>query len=375
MTPQSTYAVAELFSGIGFVRAGLESASGLFRCVYTNDFDEEKCRCYRLNYAFPSCEPQDIRAVCPTQYCNVDLLTASFPCTDVSGAGLRSVGIDGNRTGIVFHVLDAIGKCDVKPRVLLFENVPGLLISNKGEDALKLLAEIARCGYHYLDMRQLDASHFVPQDRKRVFITACVTYSGPLLHPAAGNSETQPKALRSIQERFRHLNGQIKWMDFTVDALPEKVQDLDEHLDTSVPPSAWFDLARTLTLSNQFSDAHQEKLRSHASWPVAFVQSTYRGRVMARPNWQGRVPCLRRALGGGNVPKLLFRAESATQATQLKIRHLTKRELLKLQGMYSNYVLPENWSRTKVASAIGDAVCVPVIKWLAEQILLPLLEK
>jgi site-specific DNA-cytosine methylase len=124
-----------------------------------------------------------------------DLITAGFPCQDVSAAGHRA-GLAGPRTGLFFdlaRVVDALS-----PRWVLLENVPGLLSSNRGEDFRVVVATLAQLGYG-VAWRVLDARFFgVPQRRRRVFVvghrgTPCpfaVLFepdSGPR-NPAAGRT-------------------------------------------------------------------------------------------------------------------------------------------------------------------------------------------
>jgi DNA (cytosine-5)-methyltransferase 1 len=97
----------------------------------------------------------------------VDIITAGWPCQDLSVAGRRA-GLAGERSGLfweVCRVADAI-----RPEWLLLENVPGLLSSNGGQDFWQVLGALADRGYD-IEWRVLDAQYFgVPQRRRRVYI-------------------------------------------------------------------------------------------------------------------------------------------------------------------------------------------------------------
>jgi DNA (cytosine-5)-methyltransferase 1 len=356
---------AELFSGIGFVRLGLEK-TGKFQCVFANDICKEKKECYDLNFYDPKCAEGDVKALPVSCYTEVDLLTASFPCTDVSGAGARGVGIAGSRSGVIMDVLRKIGESPEKPRVLFFENVPYLLISNGGADIIEFLHSVVKAGYPYVDVRILCASAFTPQCRKRIFITACRQYSGETFQISDPPTETQPAAIRRLQrEASAKISGLIL-MKLAFPALPKASVTLPDIVTHNVPEAAWFGEKRTTALMKQFSARNLQRMAQHRYSCVAFVQSTAKTGVTAYPKWDGTSPCIRRALGGGNVAKLLF-LESG------KMREMQPIEYIRLQGGPDDYKFPPSWKRAKIASALGDAVCVPVIAFMAEHVLAKLL--
>ncbi|MEV3856082.1 DNA cytosine methyltransferase [Streptomyces sp. NPDC050095] len=70
----------------------------------------------------------------------VDIVTAGFPCQDISNAGKR-VGIDGKRSGIWRNVAEAIRV--LRPRLALLENVSALRIRGLGT----VVADLAAIGY------------------------------------------------------------------------------------------------------------------------------------------------------------------------------------------------------------------------------------
>ena len=99
-----------------------------------------------------------------------DLVVGGSPCQSFSVAGKR-LGMDDPRGNLALHYLRVVGA--VRPKWFLYENVPGLLSSNEGDDFAIFLGEVAKLGYGFA-YRVLDAQHFgVPQRRRRVFVVGC----------------------------------------------------------------------------------------------------------------------------------------------------------------------------------------------------------
>ena len=97
----------------------------------------------------------------------IDILVAGSPCQSFSVAGKR-LGLDDPRGNLA---LVTLGICrQLKPRWLVFENVPGLLTSGKGDDFAAFLDHMEKCGYAG-GWRVLDAQYAgVAQRRRRVFV-------------------------------------------------------------------------------------------------------------------------------------------------------------------------------------------------------------
>jgi DNA (cytosine-5)-methyltransferase 1 len=101
----------------------------------------------------------------------VELLVGGTPCQSFSIAGLRK-GLEDPRGNLMLTYLAMADH--FKPKWLLWENVPGVLSSNRGSDFAALLQGLAELGYGFA-YRVLDAQHFgVPQRRRRVFVVGCL---------------------------------------------------------------------------------------------------------------------------------------------------------------------------------------------------------
>ena len=107
----------------------------------------------------------------PLELGAIDLLVGGTPCQSFSVAGLRK-GLDDPRGNLALVFLGLADK--LKPRWIVWENVPGVLSSNGGRDLGSFLGALVQLGYGFA-MRVLDAQHFgVPQRRRRVFVVACL---------------------------------------------------------------------------------------------------------------------------------------------------------------------------------------------------------
>ncbi len=151
-----------LFSGIAGIDLGLERAG--MECRWQVEIDPFATKV--LAERWPNVKRYgDIKTVGPDLE-PVDLIAGGFPCQDLSQAG-KQAGIEGSRSGLWFEYARIIG--ELRPRYVLIENVPGLLVY---DGMRRVLGELSRRGYDavWFSVRASDfgASHL----RKRVFIVA-----------------------------------------------------------------------------------------------------------------------------------------------------------------------------------------------------------
>ena len=138
-----TLKVLDLFSGIGGFSYAAERLVGGFE---TTQFVEIDTYCQRvLHKNFPNVPiHHDITEFNATEG-QFDVITAGFPCQDVSIAG-RQDGIgEGTRSGLFFEVLRLARQ--IRPKFILFENVRNLLSHSEGETFQQILQEIAKAGF------------------------------------------------------------------------------------------------------------------------------------------------------------------------------------------------------------------------------------
>ncbi|WP_332657323.1 DNA cytosine methyltransferase [Brevundimonas sp.] len=121
----------------------------------------------------------DFTTIQPGEYEPIDLLVGGTPCQSFSVAGLRG-GLGDDRGNLALEYLRLADR--LRPRWLVWENVPGVLSSNGGRDFGAILGGMVELGYGFA-YRVLDAQYFgVAQRRRRVFV---VGYLGDWRRAAA----------------------------------------------------------------------------------------------------------------------------------------------------------------------------------------------
>tara|TARA_R110002167_G_scaffold120202_2_gene297972 strand:+ start:3531 stop:4574 length:1044 start_codon:yes stop_codon:yes gene_type:complete len=156
-----------LFSGIEAASVAWENFG--WNCVGVSEV--EKFPCELLNQRYPNVPNLGDITKITTEKLNelgkIDIVVGGSPCQSFSVAGNRG-GTDDPRGQLMFDYIRVVNT--VKPKWFVWENVPGVLSSNKGRDFGTLLREMADIGYD-LCWRVLDAKNFgVPQKRRRVFL-------------------------------------------------------------------------------------------------------------------------------------------------------------------------------------------------------------
>lgn len=159
--------VASFFSGIGGFDLGFERAG--FKIAYQCE-NHAFCSAILEKHWPDITRDADIRKVPDATGIPVsDVWVGGFPCQDVSVARMGPrAGLKGKQSGLFheFHRLLEQGR----PRILLIENVPGLLSSHGGRDFHIVIRALAELGYG-VGWRVLNSKDFgVPQSRQRVFI-------------------------------------------------------------------------------------------------------------------------------------------------------------------------------------------------------------
>lgn len=355
---------AEYFAGIGLVRLGLEQVG--WKVVFANDWARNKFEMYSAHFkdASKHYRIQDIFSVCHTDIPNTLLATASFPCIDLSLAG-KLKGISGQHSSAFWGFTQILKNQANKPRLLMLENVMGWLTSNAGQDFRITIQELNQLGYA-CDVYAINAAHFVPQSRPRIFVIGAQTS-----HPNQ-NMLTFTKRSSSIKtqalEKAIATNHDLRWNFVEVPPLPEKVKtDLSCLVENiSDGDDRWWlddDVQRHL---NMMSPVNLDYLKELQDLPYYSYCTMYRrvreGKQRAELRKDGIAGCLRTARGGSSR-QMLVRVGQGT----IRMRLMTPREYARLQGVPDHYPIPSQINQA--LTGFGDAVCVPVIAWIAENIL------
>ncbi|GHV00064.1 hypothetical protein FACS1894211_06610 [Clostridia bacterium] len=161
----------DLFSGAGGLSLGMKFAG--IDATLAIDFDEAACMTYKTNMPETEVLCADItleetkrRIIDNAKKNNVEVLFGGPPCQGFSLAGKRF--IDDPRNQLFKHYIDIAA--EIKPKVIMFENVEGLLTFQNGEIYREILNVFSSLGYN-AEGRTLMANEYgVPQKRKRVII-------------------------------------------------------------------------------------------------------------------------------------------------------------------------------------------------------------
>lgn len=203
----------DLFAGIGGLRIGFERIGG--KCVFTSEWNKFSRQTYKANFGDEHELHGDITKVDEADIPAHDVLLAGFPCQPFSIAGVskknslgRAHGFADETQGTLFFDVVRILRHH-KPKAFLLENVKNLLSHDKGNTFRVIMHALDELGYE-VDHKVLDARHWVPQHRERIFIVGfrrdvptrftledVVIPAGPnptlesILHPENGTETTE----------------------------------------------------------------------------------------------------------------------------------------------------------------------------------------
>ena len=308
-----------LFTGIGgfdlaFQRAGL-------RCSWQAENDA-KCN-YVLAHHWPNVRRYgDVRDAGRHNLTAVDVISGGFPCQDVSVAGKRK-GLAGERSGLWFEFHRILK--ELKPRWVVVENVPGLLSSNRGRDFAVILQGLAKLRYG-VAWRILDAQYAgVPQRRRRVFIVGSL--GDGRAAEVLFESEGVPWNPSPSREEGKRTTPSIK-------------ASSPSRRNAGSDP-----IAGELVIANTVHSREGQRGEPASD------------QFIAAYNWQS----------GGDVRHSFGKPSlSANQVPAVGVRRLTPTECERLQGF------PDGWTAGQSDTAryrqLGNAVCVPVVEWIARRI-------
>lgn len=357
----------EFFAGSGLVGEGL---TPYFDTFWANDICPKKAEVFRANHPNVPFHLGGIEEVSGRDLPAVDLAWASFPCQDLSLAGNLTGLRRGTRSGLfwewvrVLKELNAHGK---RPPLLVAENVVGFVVADQGKHFRKAYRALRDLGYK-VGALIIDAKMFLPQSRPRAFVVAV-------------SEEIQVDALTDrLPSRPFHTEGLVRTAAALNDpnwlwwSLPQFAGQVPTFADICEPDAPWDSPTKTRTLRAMLSPVNQRKLET-AIRTGAFIAGT--GYRRTRPNESGKsqqrleirfdgvAGCLRTP-NGGSSRQIVMLVDHGTVRTRL----LTVRECARLMGAPETYTIPGTYNDGY--RAMGDAVAVPVTRWLAGHLLEPL---
>ena len=359
----------DLFSGIGGFRLGLERCNDeeekeKYECVWSCDNNR-----YANNIYYKRFKPKrgshytgNVRRVNPEKIQDHEVLCAGFPCQSFSNAGKR-MGFEDTK-GTLFFEIARIAKIK-RPKILLLENVKGLLSNQRGDTFTRILQTLDELGY-WITWQCIDSQYFrVPQHRERVFIIGHLRgKSGREVFPITEGDIISKKATR---QRLKKVGNIAKSGH---DSIWGRVYD-PKGLASTINAKAGGLGAKTglyaIELAYTKANMRQGRLSkvSHAL-DGGHSKGVILGNIYPSEGEAGKIhdpnsifSTVKQGKRGGKagVPPILDGA---------RIRRLTPVECERLQAF------PDGWtegiSETRRYDVIGNAVTVNVIEYLGRRI-------
>lgn len=354
-------------------RAGLGEG---WTCLFANDFDAKKVGSYSENWGPHDIVHGDINNLITDQLPGrADLVWASFPCQDLSLAG-GGAGLKGARSGTFWpfwrHV-QRLAQTGRKPRVVALENVTGMLSSHRGRDFEAICKALDDEGYSFGAV-VIDASRFVPQSRKRVFVVGFDrNYPMPSgLVSTEPHPVWHPKPLRAAVGRL--ANGlRDRWVWWRLPDVSPRDQDFIDLYEPQPKDVAWHSKDETAKLLGMMSERNRMKLENARKTGRPAVGTLYRrtrpsptgGVQRAEIRLDGTAGCLRTPAGGSSRQTVVYADKDG-----IRSRLISGREAARLMGLPDTYRLPSNYN--DAYHLLGDGLAVPAVDFIARNILTPL---
>lgn len=196
------YSSIELFAGAGGTATGLHKAG--FTPLLLNEIDKDAAATLKLNYSDWNVNNSDIYDLdCSKFLDKVDLVQGGVPCQAFSVSGLAQGFKDAKGRGILFWQFARIIE-ETRPKVIMMENVKGLLFNDKGRAITVMINKLNSLGYN-VAVQVLKAQYYgVGQQRERLIIIGVDKKYGnniPILYPKpSSHITTLREALKNCPE-------------------------------------------------------------------------------------------------------------------------------------------------------------------------------
>lgn len=372
----------EFFAGGGMARAGLGDG---WSCAFANDFDKMKAETYTSNWGLDHFKLGDVAEVKVNELPGrADLVWASFPCQDLSLAGsYRGLGDASadilTRSGTFWpfwRLMTQLRDAGRAPRLVVLENVVGAITSQGGRDFESLCNALSSAGYRF-GASVVDAKHFVPQSRPRLFIVA-VALDVPLprrLCLSSPDTVWHPPSLCAAQSRLPD-SAKENWVWWNIATARGRNLALADLIEDEPTSCKWHTTAETEKLLGMMNALHLQKIEQASATGKRCVGAIYK---RTRPDENGirqqraevrfddMAGCLRTP-GGGSSRQVIVVVEGRS----IRSRLLSPREAARLMGLSDEYRLPARYN--DAYHVAGDGVCVPVVRHIAEHLLEPILD-
>ena len=316
----STYKLGSLFAGIGGIDLGFERAG--VSTIWANEIDQYCAKTYIANHKSTKLIVDDINNLHTKDLEDIDILTGGFPCQPFSIAGYRK-GFEDDRGNLFFQIIRLLKefKEDNRlPKVVFLENVKNLYSHNNGKTFKLVKEELSKLGYNVIE-KILNTCEYgnIPQNRERLYIIA-------FLHKKEKDKFIWPNKIPLTNT----LNNIIDWNS-----------EVDQKYYYSPQMKCYPLLIENIKNKNSIYQFR---------------------RVYIRENKSGVCPTLtaNMGMGGHNVPIIMD--------SKNRIRKITPRECLLLQGFPKDFIIPKDLCDSRVYKQAGNSVSVEVIYRIAKEI-------
>lgn len=355
------------------MRAGLGDG---WDCVLANDISPLKCDVYAKNWGADNLIKGDIAQLDQQHlHHDIDLYWASSPCQDFSLAG-KGLGLTGKRSGVFWDwasLITGAVKAGFGPRIIAFENVLGLITRNGGQDFAQVLKTFRKLGYR-VGALEIDATHFLPQSRPRLFVIA--VKDGTDISGLASKKPDGPFHTDKINRFVNGLNGAqrrdwIYWKHSAPNDLrPALASIVDERPDTK-----WLTKPELKNLLGMMSKPNADRValaKKSGSVEIGMLykrgrpDETGQVRQRAEVRFDGTAGCLRTPAGGSSRQTIML-----VEGNKIKARLISSLEMTRLMGLSDSYAMPERYN--SAYQVAGDGVAVPIVRYLDQTLFRPIL--
>lgn len=306
------YTVGSMFAGVGGIDLAFEQAG--FMVIWANELDKYACRTYRLNFDERILVEGDIQKISTDDIPGFDVLIAGFPCQAFSSVGLLK-GFEDPRGNLFFETARVIAA--KRPKLVFFENVANLIKHDNGNTFATISSTMKELGY-YITYKVMNASDYgIPQQRNRIYIVASTN--------------------KRLIEKFKFPKER-----------PLK-KDAFAYFDKERQPEEYY-------------------MDHHRKWDEMMAYMDDRHMVYRFTDWglsrgrDGICPTLLAAMGSPYERIPFFYDDYS-------VRKITQKEAARLQGFPESFNWPIQRTPKQVYKQIGNSVCVPIVKEIADNIM------
>lgn len=347
----------EFFAGSGLVAEALKD---YFAAAWANDICQKKAEVYIANHGSNHFHLGSITDVHGTDIPAAELAWASFPCQDLSLAGLTE-GIHGARSGLVWQWLRIIDEMPERPKVLVAENVAGLVSVEGGAHYRLLHKALTQRGYAVGAML-LDASRWVPQSRPRIFVVA--VEAGLEIPPMLIDSGPNWLHGGGVQKAAEGLADFLWWR---MPEPPMRNLNLSDIVEWNAPFTTAEADARNIAMIPPRHRRILDSLPDSKTFVAPGYKRTRAGKQVLELRFDDTAGCLRTPRGGSSRQLVVI-----SRNGELHSRLMTIRETARLMGAPDDFKIPGSYNEGY--KAMGDGVAIPVARWLAQYLLSPLVD-